>query len=82
VAVLIGCGLRRGELLALRVDEIPLREEHWVIADLRARPDTSVPSRFQRGSRRRLTHGNKPAVSPRARSFDRSTKLAGSGAAE
>jgi integrase len=34
LAVLIGCGLRRGELLALRVDAIQLREEHWVIADL------------------------------------------------
>jgi integrase len=28
LAILIGCGLRRGELLALRVDEIQLREEH------------------------------------------------------
>ena len=26
--------MRRGELLALRVDSIPMREEHWVIADL------------------------------------------------
>ena len=34
LAVLIGCGLRRGELLALRVNSIQLREEHWVIADL------------------------------------------------
>jgi integrase len=34
VAMLIGCGLRRGEVLALRVDAIQLREEHWVIADL------------------------------------------------
>jgi integrase len=34
LAVLIGCGLRRGELLGLRVDSIQLREEHWVIADL------------------------------------------------
>jgi len=34
LAMLIGCGLRRGELLALRVDSIRLREEHWVIADL------------------------------------------------
>jgi hypothetical protein len=34
IATLIGCGLRRGELLALRVDSIQLREEHWVIADL------------------------------------------------
>ena len=34
LAMLIGCGLRRGELLALRVASIQLREEHWVIADL------------------------------------------------
>lgn len=34
LAMLIGCGLRRGELLALRVDAIQLREEHWVVADL------------------------------------------------
>jgi integrase len=34
LAMLIGCGLRRGELLALRVDSIQEREEHWVIADL------------------------------------------------
>ena len=33
IGMLIGCGLRRGELLALRVDSIQLREEHWVIAD-------------------------------------------------
>ena len=37
LAILIGCGLRRGELLALRVDEIQLREEHLVIADLRGK---------------------------------------------
>ena len=34
LAMLIGCGLRRGELLALRVDSIQLREEHWAIVDL------------------------------------------------
>ena len=34
LAMLMGCGLRRGELLALRVDAIQLREEHWVVADL------------------------------------------------
>ena len=37
LAILIGCGLRRGELLALRVDEIQLREEHWVIAHLQGK---------------------------------------------
>jgi integrase len=34
LAMLVGCGLRRGELLALQVESIQLREEHWVIADL------------------------------------------------
>jgi integrase len=34
VAMLIGCGLRRAELLALRLEAIQQREEHWVIADL------------------------------------------------
>jgi integrase len=34
LAMLIGCGVRRGELLGLRAESIQLREEHWVIADL------------------------------------------------
>ena len=34
LAMLIGCGLRRAELLALRLESIQQREEHWVIADL------------------------------------------------
>ena len=34
LAMLIGCGLRHGELFPLCVDAIQLREEHWVIADL------------------------------------------------
>ena len=34
LAFLLGCGLRRGELLALAMRSIQLREEHWVIADL------------------------------------------------
>ncbi|PYV20568.1 MAG: integrase [Acidobacteria bacterium] len=45
LAMLTGCGLRRGELLALRVESIQLREEHWVIADLlgKARHIRTVP---------------------------------------
>jgi integrase len=34
VASLIACGLRRAELLALSLESIQRREEHWVIADL------------------------------------------------
>jgi len=34
IAMLIGCGLRRAELLSLRLELIQQREDHWVIADL------------------------------------------------
>jgi integrase len=33
LALLVGCGLRRGELLALTMRSVQLREDHWVIAD-------------------------------------------------
>ncbi len=39
VAMLIGCGLRRAELLALSLESIQQREEHWVIADLVGKGD-------------------------------------------
>lgn len=34
VATLLGCGLRRAELLAITFKAIQQREDHWVIADL------------------------------------------------
>jgi site-specific recombinase XerD len=34
VALLIGCGLRRAELVGLRMEDFQVREEHSVIADL------------------------------------------------
>ncbi len=34
LGLLIGCGLRRSELVELEVDQIQQREEHWVILDL------------------------------------------------
>ncbi len=34
IAVLIGCGLRRAEAAQLKLEDIQLREGHWVIADL------------------------------------------------
>ena len=34
LALLIGCGLRRAELVGLGTEDFQVREEHWVIADL------------------------------------------------
>jgi len=34
LALMLGCGLRRGEVAALNVDHLQQREEDWVIADL------------------------------------------------
>jgi site-specific recombinase XerD len=34
LAVLLGCGLRRGELVQLTVNHLQRREEHWAIVDL------------------------------------------------
>ena len=34
LALLIGCGLRRAELVGLGLEDFQVREEHWVIVDL------------------------------------------------
>jgi integrase len=34
LSVLLGCGLRRAELSALKVDDIQIRQAHWAIVDL------------------------------------------------
>jgi integrase len=34
LAVLLGCGLRRSELVGLEIDEIQTRQDHWAIVDL------------------------------------------------
>ena len=34
LALMLGCGLRRGEVAGLRLDHLQQREGHWVIADL------------------------------------------------
>jgi integrase len=34
IAVLLGCGLRRGELVALDIRDIQTRQEHWAVVDL------------------------------------------------
>ena len=34
IALLLGCGLRRAELVGLKTRNFQLREEHWVVTDL------------------------------------------------
>ena len=34
IAMLLGCSLRRAELVAVKMEDFKLREEHWVLADL------------------------------------------------
>ncbi len=45
LAILLGCGLRRAEVTALRVEDVQQREEHWIVADLvgKGRHIRSVP---------------------------------------
>ena len=33
IGLLLGCGLRRSETVNLRLDQLQLREGHWVIVD-------------------------------------------------
>jgi integrase len=42
LAVLTGCGLRRAEAAALKVDDLQLREGHWVIADLNGKGGSHI----------------------------------------
>jgi integrase len=37
LSLLIGCGLRRADVTTLRLEDLQLREGHWVIADLRGK---------------------------------------------
>jgi site-specific recombinase XerD len=34
LSLLLGCGLRRAELVGLRMEDFQLREDHWIVADL------------------------------------------------
>ncbi len=49
LALLLACGLRRHEAVALTLDHFQQREEHWVIVDWSARQATFERSPFQIG---------------------------------
>lgn len=79
LVILLGCGLRRAELIALRVEDIQQREEHWVIADLVGKgghiQTIPVPDWMKAG----VTPGWRRPELQLALSFARSIRLAGSG---
>jgi site-specific recombinase XerD len=60
LAVLLGCGLRRSELVGLTVEKIQTRQGHWAILDMSERADTYEPSSLARSeslqSKGRLEH--------------------------
>jgi len=63
LAMLIGCGLRRGELLALNLDSIQLREEQASSADLRFRSAAFHPeSSLSFSNPRAPTNGQECAI--------------------
>ena len=45
ISLLLGCGLRRSEVVALKVGDIQKREDHWAIVDLvgKSRPRANRP---------------------------------------
>jgi site-specific recombinase XerC len=34
LAMLVGCGLRRAEIVTVKIEDFQLQEEHWILADL------------------------------------------------
>jgi integrase len=80
LAPLIGCGLRRGELLALKAGSIQLREDHWVIADLHGKAGHIRTVPVPLWVKRRSIAGLKRAESETAASSERSTSQGRSGA--
>jgi len=76
LAILLGCGLRRAEPTALRVEDIQQREEHWVIADLIGKGGHIRTIPVPDWLKLELMHGWRPPESQVAFCFGQSTKLA------
>jgi integrase len=75
-AVLAGCGLRRAEAAALRIEDLQLREGHWVLADLNGKGGhiRSVP--VPEWVKTAIDQWAIPASIISGRCFDRSTRRA------
>jgi hypothetical protein len=81
VATLLGCGLRRSEIVELDVESIQQRQDHWVIVDLIGKGGHIPPCPSLDGPRRLWTAGSRQPQSPGESSFVRSIGMGRSGGA-
>src|SRR5215467_5344106 len=82
LAVLLGCGLRRRELIELNFDHFQRRDEHWPSLISSARVDTSGLYPCPIGSKGRLTFGRRPRGSSTEEFFAASAETDVLGAAK
>lgn len=80
LALLLGCGLRRSELVHLTMEHVQQREEHWAIIDLVGKGGHVQTVPFPCGSKMPSTSGPRPRTSRRGICSDASTRPAPSGA--
>jgi Phage integrase family len=66
LALLIGCGLRRAELVGLGTEDFQIREGHWVIADLvgKGKPEAAANDGHGKGDDRLSSHGREGGGPP------------------
>jgi integrase len=79
IAVLIGCGLRRAEAAALKLEDVQLREGHWVIADLNGKGGHIRTVPMPRWVKTQSTNGQCLLHSLQAHCSEPSTRRAGRG---
>jgi integrase len=66
----LACGLRRGEVAALKLDDIQRREDHWAVVDLTGKAGMFGPCLFLIGSREQSVSGSpQPAYKDGERVF-------------
>lgn len=76
LAVLAGCGLRRAEAAALKIEDLQLREAHWVLADLNGKGGHIRTVPVPDWVKTAIDQWAIPASIISGSCFDRSTRLA------
>src|SRR5215469_8403393 len=69
LALLLGCGLRRSELVHFTIEHLEQREERWAIVDLIGKEVTCAPFPSRIGLRQLLTCGRQRQISRKAALF-------------